>query len=382
MKSLWLIERGAGLALAQARRNPLTSEQIAEIVALARVQDSSAPRILKVAGDTAEIAVLGVLTAEPDPWARMYGGGNTSYPDIISSLVLAQNDPAIKRVVLNVNSPGGEVDGLFETLAALESFTKPMEARATNALSAAYGIASKASKITATMPSSSFGSVGVAARYFVDESEITITSTEAPNKRPDVTTPEGQAVVRKELDDLHDLFAASIARGRKTDEATVNSAFGRGAVMLAAEAKKLGMIDGVSASAVRAVPSASGDTGAKETRMDPKKLRADHPEVYEAVVAEGVKQERDRVTAHLVLGEASGDVKIALDAIKTGEEMTTTATARYMAAGMNRKDRTTRQTESDAAAAAAAGATADEGAGKDDSGDKLAAHILKQKKGV
>ena len=61
-----------------------------------------------------------------------------------------------------------------------------------------------------------------------------IASSAAPNKRPDVSTPAGQAVVRAELDDLHALFAERIAKGRshatgKTyTVAQINSDFGAG----------------------------------------------------------------------------------------------------------------------------------------------------------
>ena len=47
--------------------------------------------------------------------------------------------------------------------------------------------------------------------------------------------------------------------------------------------------------------------------------------------------------AHLTMGEASGDMKTAISAVTAGEEMTATLQAKYMAAGMNRRDATNRQ---------------------------------------
>src|SRR5690606_11582902 len=162
---------------------------------------------------------------------------------------MARTDDSIKRVVFYVDSPGGQVHGLFDTLAAIESFPKPMVSRCAYACSAAYAIPAMAGKIEAINPAVSVGSVGVVASYFVDDGVIDITSTEAPDKRPDVSTEEGQAVIRKHLDALHELFVDAIARGRThatgreftVDD--VNANFGRGAVVLGKEAKRRGMVD-------------------------------------------------------------------------------------------------------------------------------------------
>ena len=52
---------------------------------------------------------------------------------------------------------------------------------------------------------------------------------------------------------------------------------------------------------------------------------------------QGETNERDRVSAHLTLGEASGDMKTALAAVADGSFMTAALSAKYMAAGMNRQ---------------------------------------------
>src|SRR5690606_39031544 len=74
-----------------------------------------------------------------------------------------------------------------------------------------------------------------------------------------------------------------------------------------------------------------------------------------AAVERGVKQERDRVLAHLQLGESSGDMATAVAAIRSGDGLTLELTARYQSAAMNRSDRNKRQGESDATATTVAG---------------------------
>lgn len=107
--------------------------------------------------------------------------------------------------------------------------------------------------------------------------------------------------------------------------------------------------------------------------MDLGKLKAEHPDVYAAAVQIGVIQERDRVSAHLTMGEASGDMKTACSSIKDGLEMTASLQATYMAAGMNKANQNARQDDDAAAAAAANGAAADDDA--DASGNAVASAV-------
>lgn len=83
--------------------------------------------------------------------------------------------------------------------------------------------------------------------------------------------------------------------------------------------------------------------------MNEAELRAQHPELFAAIVQQGVTAERDRVEAHLIMGEASGDMTTAIAAISSGEAMTPKLSAKYQAAGMKRTAIAARQTETDAA---------------------------------
>jgi len=55
-----------------------------------------------------------------------------------------------------------------------------------------------------------------------------------------------------------------------------------------------------------------------EEHMDVAELKAKHPEVYNAVFAEGENKERSRVTAHLKMAADSGDISASVDFIKNG----------------------------------------------------------------
>jgi len=332
---MWLLTQDilSQIEAAKAAGLQLTVEQVSA-AGLSRGADGP-----MVVGSDAVIPIEGVLSEKPDFLAAWFGGGNTLYPDIIGAIAEANGDPVVERIVLDVGtSPGGDINGLFATMDAIRNSGKPVVARVKNmAASGAYGLVSQASEIRAANRGTQFGSVGVAYDTMVFSEEVSIASTESPNKRPDLTTAAGRQVVREQLDDYHAIFVEGIAVGRGTTVAAVNKAYGRGAIVLARDALDKGMIDAIGDDGV------GTDTTDKQTAlggkpevrlMDIQRLKAEHPDVYAAVVNE----ERDRVCAHLVLGKSSGDMATALTAVQDGSGMTATLQATYMAAAMNRQD--------------------------------------------
>lgn len=352
---MWLLEKSVYDAIAAARDSGIkfTAEQQSEFAEQFTAADTS--RIMVVAGSNAEIHIKGVLTNSPDIFARFFGGGNITYPEIISALAEADVNPDIKQIIMRFDSPGGEISGMFDAMAAMQTTKKTIKAViGTMAASAAFGLASQADFIEAHNRASMVGSIGIAFQSFLNDKIVTLTSTKAPKKRPDLKTEAGRAVIVEQLDEVHALFAEGIADGRGVTVETVNEEFGQGATLLADEALKRGMIDGIAKVGLQSVKNTKSTTaksGDKQeaNNMDLKTLQADHPELYASVVKDCVASERDRVSAHLTMGQASGDMKTALAAINDGTAMTAALLAKYQAAGMNRKAISDQQDDSDGA---------------------------------
>lgn len=371
---MWLIDKAVLHAMQEAIASGIkpTANQQAEFDAIADGSVSAqSSRIMTVAGNTAEIAITGILTNTPDFMAFLFGGGNTTYSEIVGAISLAEQDDSINDVTFRIESPGGQFAGLFTAIDAIKSMTKPTKAVIVNlAASAAYGLAAQADSIEVINRATRVGDVGVVGRFRLDETVVEIASTEAPNKRPDVQTVEGLTVVKEQLDAMHQLFAEAIADGRNTTIELVNKNFGRGASILAKEALGRGMIDSIA----DAPPAVVGETTAMSGNknevliMDRNQFKLEHGALFEAVKNEGKDGEKDRILAHLTMGEASGDMKTALAAIKDDSEMTAALQATYMAAGMNRSDVDTRTDEEKALAAA-------DGAGSDDNVDTAADEV-------
>ena len=106
-------------------------------------------------------ALLSKFTYQFDSWV-------TGYDYIERAFERGMEDPQVKAIVLDVNSPGGQVAGNFELSEKIRSARgeKPLRAYANDlALSGGYAIATAADQIR-TSPSASTGSVGVVATHF------------------------------------------------------------------------------------------------------------------------------------------------------------------------------------------------------------------------
>lgn len=333
---LWLLESTVARELEAACRsgNVPTAAQQADYEATVSAEG---PRILAHAGRFARISVQGILTDRPSLMARWFGGANTTYAEIIEAIQAANSDNAIDEIELYLDSVGGMASAAW--LAAMEAVrdsAKTIHAHVGGvATSAAYGLASQAETITARNDMAYVGSVGVAASFFVSENFVDVTSTNAPDKRPDVSTEEGRAAVQRELDAIHDIFVSMIAAGRNTTVKNVNQNYGRGATLVASEAITRGMIDRIAtAEQPQLATTASGGNQQEAQTMDLGKLKAEYPAVYDAAVAEGKAQgvtaERERVEAFLLAGETSGDMKLATDCIKEGKDLSPKLTMQFM----------------------------------------------------
>ena len=220
-----------------------------------RTSASGAEASIMKAKESSKVVIIpieGVLT-QNDSWA------GTTYDFLNTALDHAEADSTVKRVILSVDSPGGEVTGLPETAAAIARVAskKPVTARVTGmAASAAYWLASQASDIVLT-PSGEVGSVGVRQMHVdisqsLEQAGIKVTEmssgefkTEGSPFQP--LSDESKAYFETQLQALHSQFIDAISAGRGTRVSAEVAAkrFGEGRMFTAPEALKNGMIDAV-----------------------------------------------------------------------------------------------------------------------------------------
>ena len=216
--------------------------------------------ILSIDGETANIIIEGPLSkAGPSPLARYFGYSGTSYKEIIESIQVCEKDNQIKKIQLQMNTPGGEVLGVDEVYQVVSKCKKNIIAINNGMVaSAGYWIASACKKIFAIESVNLTGSIGVVITS-VDYSKayeemgikiVEIVSRNAPNKRPDVKTKKGRDVLQDEADSIENVFIDRVSKGRKKDKDYVADNFGRGGLLIAEnpdgeDSIKAGMIDGI-----------------------------------------------------------------------------------------------------------------------------------------
>ena len=237
MDEPWLIK-------ADALSTALTiAKQAYAPVSLAQVRQSP----WQQQGSTAIIPVTDTLFRHSNLLTMIQG--TSSYDSLHEAVIAARDDASIHTIVLDIDSPGGEVNGcaaLANTIYNIRG-AKPIMAFASgDCASAAYWLASACDRIIVS-PTSSVGSIGVVAAYHAatDSDHMTIVSSQSPYKRPDPTTDDGRERLQASIDAIAQVFIDAVAQYRNVDTSTVINDFGGGDVLIGSQAVKQGLADAV-----------------------------------------------------------------------------------------------------------------------------------------
>jgi capsid assembly protease len=203
------------------------------------------------------VPVTGIISPRIHDVEGISTGGGMSAEGFAAAMRQLAADPNVKGVVLDVDSPGGNVAGISEAAGAIREAraAKPIWAVAHHrAASAAYWLASTADELVVT-PSGEVGSIGVYA-YHEDVSKrmemlgVKPTLIKAgPNKAEGHPAfplgEEAAAYTQAEVDRYYDMFVKDVAKGRGVPVSTVRDSFGGGRMVGAQQAVSLGMADRV-----------------------------------------------------------------------------------------------------------------------------------------
>ena len=248
--------------------------------------------------------------------------GMTSLDVLTSDFQKLEANPFIDTIVMLFDSPGGVAQGLSDFNSVVRNSKKKTIAYTWMAASAAYWMASAADEIVSS-PDGIVGSIGTVATVRdyrkADEKRgiqtFEIVSTQSPKKRPDPSTPEGRDVIQELVDQFANEFIMAVASNRNTTDEDVLKYYGNGAMVLARNALTAGMIDSIQPADVFAqsvvkkvisyqIPnetySASAEvnnqpTKVEGTTMNIEKLKAEHRDVFDEVVASAKAEERERI---------------------------------------------------------------------------------------
>lgn len=180
-------------------------------------------------GGVAVLQVHGTLVQRGDRMDAM--SGMTGYNRVAGQLSEALRDPGVRGVVLEVDSPGGEVSGLIELATLVAESPKPIWAHANElAASAGYWLVSAAGKVFAPT-TAVLGSIGVVMLH-VDRSRqhekagLTYTPIFAGARKLEGSSiaplsESARASAQSRVDHVYSMFVAHVAARRGIDEQAV-----------------------------------------------------------------------------------------------------------------------------------------------------------------
>lgn len=205
----------------------------------------------------AVLGVLGLISQRASQIDDISGPGGTSIERLTARFRSALGDPAVKAIVLDVDSPGGGVYGVPELADEIRRSRgqKPIVAVANSlAASAAYWLASAAGELVVT-PSGELGSVGVYAAHediskMLEGEGVTISliyegKYKVEGNPFEPLSEEARVEIQRNVKRYYDMFVRDLAKGRGVPVDAVRKDFGEGRVVGAGDAVERKMADRV-----------------------------------------------------------------------------------------------------------------------------------------
>lgn len=243
----WAIEPSALRQILEIAARENLSREVVE-AQLGRKLDNTHTATMREG--VATIPVEGPLFRRADFFTQVSGA--TAIDTLATDLRAALDDASVGGILLSVDSPGGEVNGVqeFADMVYAARREKPIWAYISDlGASAAYWIASAASEV-AVAETALAGSIGavIAVRDSAKDTAkmVEFVSSQSPRKRLDPHTETGKGALQVMVDDLADVFVATVARNRGVSVETVLSDFGAGGLLIGSKAASAGLVDRVS----------------------------------------------------------------------------------------------------------------------------------------
>ncbi len=215
------------------------------------------PPPYEVVSGVAVIQMEGIVAKRMSLFQKISGGVSTYHIQQQFSEALA--DRKVRAILLNIDSPGGSVDGTAELAEMIYAARgeKPIVAWTDGMMaSAAYWIGSAADQVFISGETADVGSIGVVASHVdfskfevnlgIKTTEITagkykrIASEYAPLSK------EGKAYIQEQVDHIYSVFVDAVARHRGVSSEEVVQRMADGRIFLGRRALDAGMVDGVS----------------------------------------------------------------------------------------------------------------------------------------
>jgi len=224
----------------------------------ARINEHSGPiddtAVFAIINDTAIIPIQGIIAKRMNLLTQISGGVSAQLVGRDIKEALANN--TIKSILLDIDSPGGTIDGTQELADIIFAGRgqKPIVAYSDGMIaSAAYWIGSAADRIYISGDTVTVGSIGVVAShidYSRYEEKIGIKTTEiyagkykriASQYQP--LSEEGRQTIQDQVDFLYTVFVNEVAKQRSVSAGKVLENMADGKIFIGNQAISAGLVD-------------------------------------------------------------------------------------------------------------------------------------------
>lgn len=273
---------------------------------------------IEITDSVAVIPIHGVLSKRMNMLSDISGGASTEL--IGQDLRQAIKDPEVKEILLDIDSPGGTVDGTAElaTMIFEARDKKPITAFTDGDMtSAAYWIGAASSRVVISGDTTHVGSIGVIATHVdvsesekqmgVKTTEITAGKFKNFGSRHEPLSKEGVEYFQEKVDYLYSVFVGEIAKFRGVSEDQVLKNMADAKIFIGRQAIEAGLVD-----EVQSREKLIGELSTREENImlgkDVKaitsvQLIAENPDLYNEIKAagrtegieEGARTERERI---------------------------------------------------------------------------------------
>lgn len=216
-------------------------------------QETPPPYLFGKQGNVGIVEIKGPMT-NATSWYDKYDKTAT-YPAIREALLHAVNDPEVQTILLDIESGGGAVSGMFDTarlIRGINDNVKPVAAFGENMFSAAYCLGSAAGQVFSTQ-SGGVGSIGILATH-MDMSkmyaDMGIKATvmragefKALANRFEPLTDAAKAQMQAGLDAAYQVFVQHVADMRGTTYPNADTKMAQGREFYGSASKDAGLVD-------------------------------------------------------------------------------------------------------------------------------------------
>lgn len=205
------------------------------------------------AGNIALINVFGAIMQRAADFGPCENG--TGCEDIGAALRAAEADETVSQILMRFSTPGGSVFGTQELGALIKGCSKPVVGIADSmAASAGYWLLAQCSEVYVT-PGGMVGSIGVYTAHedvsrAMEEQGVKVSFVSAGKYKVEGNPfeplgDEARGEMQGRVDAYYRAFTQAVARGRNVPVEQVRTGMGEGRMLLAEDALKANMVDGV-----------------------------------------------------------------------------------------------------------------------------------------